>query len=90
MRARYVNGAKSLHFVISGAIKKCKYINNFTFDILSPACNFIKNVTLAHVFSGEFQKIFKNTYFAEHLRRVFSVLLMIMIIARFFVRSVFH
>ena len=30
------------------------------------ACNFIKKWTLAQVFSFEFFKIFKNTFFAEH------------------------
>ena len=31
------------------------------------ACNFIKKETLAQVFSCEFCKIFKNTFFTEHL-----------------------
>ena len=31
------------------------------------AYNFIKEETLAQVFSWEFCKIFKNTYFEEHL-----------------------
>ena len=31
------------------------------------ACNFIKNETVAQVFSCEFYKIFKNTFFTEHL-----------------------
>ena len=30
-------------------------------------CNFIKKETLAQVFSCEFCKIFKNTFFTEHL-----------------------
>ena len=31
------------------------------------ACNFIKKESLAQVFSCEFCKISKNTFFAEHL-----------------------
>ena len=31
------------------------------------ACNFIKDETLAHVFSREFCEISKNTFFTEHL-----------------------
>ena len=31
------------------------------------ACNFIKNETLAQVFSCEFCEIYKNTLFTEHL-----------------------
>ena len=30
-------------------------------------CNFIKKETLAQVFSSEFCKISKNTFFTEHL-----------------------
>ena len=29
-------------------------------------CSFVKNEALAQVFSGEFWKIRKNTFFAEH------------------------
>ena len=32
------------------------------------AYNFIQQDTLAQVFSREFYKIFKNTFFVEHLR----------------------
>ena len=32
------------------------------------ACNFIKNETLAQVFSGEFCEFSKSTFFTEHLR----------------------
>ena len=32
------------------------------------ACNFIKKETLVQVFSCEFYKILKNTFFTEHLR----------------------
>ena len=31
------------------------------------ACNFSKKETLAQVFSCEFDEIFKNTFFTEHL-----------------------
>ena len=34
---------------------------------LQTVCNFIKNRTLAHVFSCEFCEISKNTFFTEHL-----------------------
>ena len=36
------------------------------------ACNFIKKETLAQVFSYEFCKISKNTFFIEHLRTTAS------------------
>ena len=36
------------------------------------ACNFIKKVTLAQVFSCEFCKIFKNTYSTEQLQTTAS------------------
>ena len=35
---------------------------------LSEVCNFIKKEALAQVFSCEFCKIFKNTFFTEQLR----------------------
>ena len=35
-------------------------------------CNFIKKETLAQVFSFEFCKISKNTFFTEHLRATTS------------------
>ena len=38
------------------------------------ACNFIKKETLARVFSCEFCKISKNTFFIEQLRTTASVL----------------
>ena len=38
------------------------------------ACNFIKKETLAQVFSCEFCKISKNTFFIEHLWRLLLVL----------------
>ena len=50
-------------------------------DIVPPAYDFIKNETRVQVFSYEFCKIFKNTFFVEHLRRVASN---DMIIVRFF------
>ena len=34
---------------------------------LCESCNFIQKDTLAQVFSCEFCKIFKNTFFTEHL-----------------------
>ena len=37
------------------------------------ACNFIKKLTLAQVFSCEFCKISENTFFTEHLRTTVSV-----------------
>ena len=38
------------------------------------SCNFIKKETLAHGFSCEFCKIFKNTFFTEHLWITASIL----------------
>ena len=34
----------------------------------SPGWNYIEKEILAQIFSSEFCKIFKNTYFVEHLR----------------------
>ena len=39
-------------------------------------CNFIKKETLVQVFSCEFRKIFKNTFFTEQLRLTASGLVM--------------
>ena len=39
-----------------------------TRSLQPPAFNFIKKETLTQVFSREFCEIFKNTFFAEHLR----------------------
>ena len=44
----------------------------FLIKLQADACNFIKNKTLAQVFSCEFCQIFKNTYFVEHLRTTAS------------------
>ena len=35
------------------------------------ACNFIKNETLAQIFSCGFRKIFKSTFFTKHLGEMF-------------------
>ena len=40
---------------------------------MSQACNFIKKETLAQAFYCECCKIFKNTFFTEHLRVTASV-----------------
>ena len=40
----------------------------------SEACNFIKNETLAQVFSSDFCKISKNTFFTEYLWATASVI----------------
>ena len=39
----------------------------FVIKLQAEACNFIKKETVAQVFSCEFYKIFKNTFFTEHL-----------------------
>ena len=39
-----------------------------------PSCNFLKKETLAQIFSYEFCKIFKNTYFIENLQTAASFL----------------
>ena len=41
---------------------------------LQAAYNFIKKETPAHVFSYEFYRISKNTYFTEYLQTIASVL----------------
>ena len=47
----------------------CGRVSFFIFfnKVAGGACNFIKKETLAQVFSCEFRKISKNTYFKEHL-----------------------
>ena len=47
---------------------------SFLIKLQDEACNFIKKETLAQVFSGEFCKISKNTFFAEHIRPTASAL----------------
>ena len=46
---------------------------SFLIKLQAPACNFIKNETLAQVFSYAFCEISKNTFFTEHLRKTASV-----------------
>ena len=41
---------------------------NLFFNKVMEACNFIKKETLAQVFSCQFSKISKNTFFTEHLQ----------------------
>ena len=43
------------------------------FLIKLQTCNFIKTETLAQAFSCEFCKIFKNTFFTEHLQTTASL-----------------
>ena len=40
---------------------------SFLIKLQALACNFTKNKTVAQMFSCEFCKIFKNTFFTEHL-----------------------
>ena len=40
---------------------------SFLIKLQAEACNFIKERTLAQVFSCEFRKNFKNTFLKEHL-----------------------
>ena len=42
-------------------------IVSFLIKLQAEACNFIKKETLAQVFSCQFCKISKNTFFLEHL-----------------------
>ena len=43
-------------------------IKAFKLYILPQDCNFIKNETLAQVFSCEFAKFLRTPFFTEHLR----------------------
>ena len=45
---------------------------SFLIKLQASACNFIKKETLTQVFSREFCKISKNTFFIEHLRTTAS------------------
>ena len=51
-----------------------KTYSTLSWDLRPTACNFIKKETLTQVFSCEICKIFKNTFFTEHLRMTASVL----------------
>ena len=48
---------------------------SFLIKLQAAACNFIKKETLEQVFSFEFSKISKNTFFTEHLWTTASRLL---------------
>ena len=55
VRTHFLNGAKSLDFVISGAKKKEKLvIQQLDVDIVPQACNYIKTETSEQVFLCEF------------------------------------
>ena len=64
MRSHWVNGTKSLTFVISNTIKKCQVYQKFDADILPLAFNFINNET-STVFSCEFLEIFQLATLSE-------------------------
>ena len=57
------------------SIKKVflKISHNSQENNLARVCNFIKKEALGQVFSCEFCRIFKNTFFKEHLRATASV-----------------
>ena len=46
---------------------------SFLIKLQASACNFIKKETLAQLFCCEFCKIYKDTFFTEHLRTTASV-----------------
>ena len=52
--------------------------------IAGQACNFIKKETLAQVFSCEFCKISKNTFFTEHLPTTASVFYALFVFGNYF------
>ena len=58
--------------------QKNKFLNSIGI-YFSKACNFIKIETLAQVFSWEFCKVSKNTFFTEHLWATAVVLLLILL-----------
>ena len=51
---------------VAGLHQACN-ANQLTGFYMMEACNFIKKEALAQVFSCEFCKISKNTFFTEHL-----------------------
>ena len=68
--------ALNLHFPIGFQLdKNLKYLFEIMqllkIEAVARACNFIKKETLRHVFSYEYSKISKNTFFTEHLQRLF-------------------
>ena len=68
-------GSASQKLRISSRFAKCEPLIRTLRSCKPEACNFIKKV-LAKVFFSEFCEIFKNTFFAEHLRMTASDVLM--------------
>ena len=66
---------KKLHLKILQNSQKntCARVS-FFHKVAGGACIFIKNETLAQVFSCKFCEIFKNTSFTKHLRETASLL----------------
>ena len=58
-------GAKSLDFVIGGAIKKLQVYQKFYVGILPPACKYIKNQTPVQVFSFSTNNLIGNETSAQ-------------------------
>ena len=61
---------------------------SFLIKLQAEDCNFIRKETLAQVFSCEFYKISKNTFFTEHLWATLSVKLVDGMLIRYVFRKI--
>ena len=74
-REKYVYSRQAVTFwLLSSKAATRGVLQKKVFLEICAACNFIKQEALAQVFSCEFCKISKNTFFTEHLWKTASVL----------------
>ena len=67
--ARRRSVKKMLFEILKNSLENCARASFLIkLPAMPQACNFIKNETLAQVFSGEFCEFSKSTFFTEHLR----------------------
>ena len=69
------NGSRNSHRMCSvrkGVLRKSRARVSFLIKLHAQDCDFIKKGTLVQMFSCEFCKISKNTFFTEHLRATAS------------------
>ena len=66
--------------------KHCAKVSFLIIKLQTKACDFIEKETLAVVFSCEFCKNFKSTFFTEHLWTTASVLFLILFLILLFMK----
>ena len=59
VKTYYINGEKKLEFCYKQGNRKIPVYQGFDVDVVLPACNFIKNYTLAQTFSFEFCEFYQ-------------------------------